>query len=275
MLFLRNDIYKLPPQRVVFTSQCQRLFSRWYRLLTVSLLLSLLVPVSQVEAGKKTAPESKAPITNYYVANPLPTGIRRVAVMPLVRPEMVETADDVFQAVVDANLLKTGKFEAVRVSATTLRGWTGKAQWRPDEQLPADLFPKLQKETGCDAVMFVQITSLKSYPPLAIGWRLRLVSAKDQSTIWAADEWFDTEEAKVVAPLKQNTLQTLFSEDPNGKNWKKLNSPRLFAEFSLNQVLSTLPTLPANPAKVLPESDDKKDKEVGANQPKPRLPAKE
>jgi hypothetical protein len=274
MRFLRNDIFKLPTSKFALTSHCQVVFGRWYRLQTFLWVLAWLALQPVISAAPKAAP---APVkqSNYFVANPLPTGIRRVAVLPLVRPEMVETADDVFQAIVDSSLLKTGKFEAQAVSATLARAWTGKAQWKAEEPLPPDLFTRLQRETGCDAVLFVQITGLKAYPPLAIGWRLRLVTVKEQVTVWAADEWFDTEEAKVVAPLKQPALQNLFSEDPNGKNWKKLNSPRLFAEFSLAQVLSTIPVLPANPAKVLPEIDDKKSKEVGANQPTPRLPAKE
>jgi len=274
MRFLRNDIFKLPNHKLVLTSQGRLFFGRWYRLYPCLLVAMLLAAPTESKAAPKTA-SSPVPPVNFTVADPLPTGIRRVAVLPLVRPEMVETADDVFQAIVDSSLLKTGRFEAVPISAASARAWTGKAQWKAEEQLPADFFTKLQRETGCDAVLFVQITSLKAYPPLAIGWRLRLVTVKGQITAWAADEWFDTEEAKVVAPLKQPMLQTLFSEDPNGKNWKKLNSPRLFAEFSLAQVLATVPVFPPDSAKVLPKIDDKQSTVVGANQPTPRLPAKE
>jgi hypothetical protein len=127
-------------------------------------------------------------------------------VLPLARDEShvdlssgCETLDPILQS----ELVKTKKFEVVAASPEMLRTLTGRLAWTGAEILPSDFFGSLQRAYGCDAVLFCQLTTFRAYAPLAVGWRMKLVDARTQKIIWAADEIFDAGEPAVAKDAEQ------------------------------------------------------------------------
>lgn len=201
---------------------------------------------------------------NVFAASPaLPKELKRVLVLPLTCDE--SRADllggcEALDPVLQAELVKTKKFEVVPTSPETMRALTGRFKWTGAEVLQSDFFDSLEKDFGCDAVLFCQLTEFHAYAPLAVGWRMKLVDAHTQKIIWAADQVFDASEPAVVKGAEQfqktaqNShgsikllLKTLFNyadrQPPSALDdqWAVLNSPRYFGQYSAAQLLLTLP----------------------------------
>ncbi|MEW6304178.1 MAG: hypothetical protein AB1705_11945 [Verrucomicrobiota bacterium] len=168
---------------------------------------------------------------------------------------------------------KTREFEVVSVSEELVKTWSGRDSWRSDEMLPKDLLARIHTETGCDAVLFSQVTGFKGYPPLMIGWKLSLVTVPQGQPVWVADEWFDAADERVVTAARRFEQGGLLP-DSLRDGWAVLHSPSRFADFSLSALLGLLPAIQQNSAKVSPPRADTPDG-VGANQLKLCLPAKE
>ena len=181
----------------------------------------------------------------------LPRNLKRVAVLPLAsesssseRAHGCETLGPILLAELD----KTGRFEVVAVASEDLRGQTGRASWTGAEKLPADFFESLQRTSGCDAVLFCELTLYRAYAPLAVGWRLKLVDVRTHQILWAVDKLFDADQADVTkAAHRQHPAkwQTYFdwngTMDSKRETWFLDNSPRQFGQFTASRVVSTLP----------------------------------
>jgi hypothetical protein len=174
----------------------------------------------------------------------LPADIKRVAVLPLVcdskRADMLDGRDEL-DPILIAQVIKTKRFEVVRVLPEALRRETGQAFWCGDEVLPDDFFAGLRKVYNCDAVLFCQLTEFRPYPPLAIGWRLKLVDARSHRILWAGDEQFDAGEPGVIAGALRYQQQNQNEFDNETTGWVALNSPRDFGQYTVAQLLNTLP----------------------------------
>jgi len=201
---------------------------------------------------------------NIFAAAPvLPKDLKRVVVLPLACEESradlsggCETLDPILQA----ELVKTKKFEVVPAGSERLNNLTGRSGWTGAEVLPGSFFDSLQRAYGCDAVLFCQLTTFRAYAPLAVGWRMKLVDAHTQKIIWAADEVFDAGEPAVAKDAEQfqkqqqnvhgetrSLLKSLFKfadREPQSAlddQWAILNSPRYFGQYSAAKLLQTLP----------------------------------
>src|SRR5438105_7087132 len=119
---------------------------------------------------------------NIYVERAaLTKDIRRVVVLPLVCDENDAAMNEgraSLEPVLVSELIKTKKFEVVTSDAGFLKNRAGRADWTTEEVLPPDLFALLRENSACDAVLFARLTVFRAYPPLEIGWRLRLVNAE-------------------------------------------------------------------------------------------------
>ena len=182
---------------------------------------------------------------NVFVAAPqLPDEVKRVAVLPLVcgepRTDLAEGCSTLGPVLV-SELIKAKKFEVVTIPPDELARLTGRADWTSEKVLPADFLDSLGKKYGCDAVLFCQLTEYQAYPPLAVGWRLRLVTVRGHKTLWAGDEHFDAGKPPVMAGARryQQHESRLLNDDTAG--WLALNSPRQFGQYSIAQLLDTLP----------------------------------
>jgi TolB-like protein len=174
----------------------------------------------------------------------LPKNIRRVAVLPLVCDDKDINLDEgraQLEPVLMSELIKTKKFEVVSSDSSFLKNRTTRADWTGEEILPPEFFALLRENSGCDAVLFSRLTVFRAYPPLAVGWRIRLVDAQTGKTIWAADEVFDGGEVAVEngARLHQLTEDRSPWGAPNA--WFVQNSPSKFGQYTAARLLATLP----------------------------------
>jgi hypothetical protein len=177
-------------------------------------------------------------------AGALPVNIRRVVVLPLVCDENNCTLVDgraALEPVLMGELIKTKKFEVISSDGDFLKDRTSRANWAAEEILPPEFFTLLRENSGCDAVLFSRLTVFRAYPPLAVGWRVRLVDAQTHRTIWAADEVFDGGEAAVGNGARRHQLHE--ERDPSGApdEWFIQNSPAKFGEYTAARLLATLP----------------------------------
>jgi len=182
---------------------------------------------------------------NIFIAAPqLPGDLKRVAVLPLAcgerRTDLAEGCNALGPVLV-TELIKAKKFEVVPIPPEELTRLTGRADWTGGEVLPASFLDSLEKKYGCDAVLFCQLTEFQPYPPLAVGWRLRLVAVHGHKTLWAGDEHFDAGKPAVIAGarLYQQREQRQLGDDT--ASWLALNSPRQFGQYSVARLLDTLP----------------------------------
>jgi len=162
--------------------------------------------------------------------------------------------------VLQAELIKTGRFEVAATDPETLRNCTGRLSWTGEEALPSNFFDSLKQYYGCDAVLFGHLTTFRSSPPLAVGWRLKLVDIKTGQIIWAADEIYDASNPIIAKAAQryekreqphQSLVFHIYSflawcintptRSALDDQWNILHSPRYFAEFSADQLLKTLP----------------------------------
>jgi hypothetical protein len=203
------------------------------------------------------------PGDNVFVSSPLlPASLRRVVLLPLAHensPAELSSGCEMLGPVLQAELIKAKKFEVVTASPKAIQNLTGQAAWTGAEVLPADFFGSLQRVYGCDAVLFCQLTAFRAYPPLLIGWRMKLVDVSTQKVIWAADEVYDASDLAVSKRAQEfqkqqegaDKPQTFFrrvwtwldrrSEPATDEPWTVLNSPRYFGQFSAAKLLQTLP----------------------------------
>jgi hypothetical protein len=194
---------------------------------------------SDVLLGKGYQPQNV-----YTNDGTLPKSIRRVVVLPLGCDEnnsVVNEGRATLEPILANELAKTKKFEVVSSDGAFLKNRTGRAVWNSEEALPPDLFALLRQNSACDAVLFSRLTVFRAYPPMAIGWRLRLVDAETGLTLWAADEVFDGGEPSVNDGARRHQLSE--ERDPYGvpNEWFIQNSPSKFGQYTAARLFATLP----------------------------------
>lgn len=183
--------------------------------------------------------------TNVYTASlTLPADVKRVLVLPITVGAHSATLNDArerFEPLLAEELLKTKRFEVVSLTPEECRGTTGRDSWKGSDALPADFFSALQQKSGCDAVLFCELTAFKGYAPMVVGWRMKLVDARSRQTIWAGDEIFDGGKPTVMNGVRRYQLNELQSLPEASAGWIMENSPKYFGEYTLAMLLDTLP----------------------------------
>jgi hypothetical protein len=175
----------------------------------------------------------------------MPESLRRVAILPLsiaVEEPLRMEGREALQPLIYSELAKCNVFELVYVTHAELQQWTGRSGWRANEKLPLKFFEKLKDQSGCNGVLFCELTQYRPYKPLVIGWRLKLVDGDELNSWWSADEVFDAGEASV-----SNAARRYYSEHfrdsaaSNDSNFI-LSSPRRFGQYTLSALFATLPS---------------------------------
>ncbi len=181
--------------------------------------------------------------TNIVAVAKLPKSVRRVALLPLGQHRegsaLSEGAEHL-SVVLETELRKMQAFEIVRVSPQQLLQWTGRSAWRADQALPTNLVSRVRAETGCDAVIFATLTAFRPYPPLAVGWDLRLVEIESQKVLWAVDEVLDAGAAPVARAAKDYSEAQLYGGRA-ADDTTVLHSPQRFGQFAAATLAATLP----------------------------------
>jgi hypothetical protein len=224
------------------------------RSLWLALLAALFVPGCTAVRESLLLPAPEVP-TYYHASNvytystSLPASLRRVALLPLTTAGALasqEAGVEELEPLLQSELEKTKRFEVVTLSGEQLRQLTGQSAWRADEPLPLDFFDRLQKATGCDAVMFSQVTRYQPYQPLAVGWKLSLASKTAPTNaqpqiLWSVDEVLDAGESHIAASARTYYTQHIQDEQSSSDSGTILRSPAMFGRFSLAVLFETLP----------------------------------
>ena len=182
--------------------------------------------------------------TNIYQASArLPQNVRRVAVLPVTvaQPDLTtEIGRDDLEPVLYSELRKANVFEIVVVSREQLRSLTGRTEWKTLDELPREFFERLRMDTGCDAVMFCQLVHYRPYPPIAVGWDLKLVDSRKSQILWAVDEVFNAGEGSTARAARHYYAAHIQTSSPVTDSWSILQSPRRFTQYAVNAVFATL-----------------------------------
>jgi len=174
----------------------------------------------------------------------LPQDIKRVAVMPLTgSPTQPQTAQgrEYFDEALRVELDKLGRAEMAHLTREQVKLWSGRESWRADEVLPSTLVTKVASEMDAQAILFVHLASYHAYPPLTIGWRMRLVRADTRETLWALDEVFDAGQEPVANSARRFAKNRAPTTPSLADSRTALISPSLFARYTLCASLATLP----------------------------------
>lgn len=179
---------------------------------------------------------------NVYVA-PLAVSVQRVALLPVtVARDDRDHQNGVtaLEPLLQRSLVSRQAFEVAPVSTAWLQRQTGQARWRLDEPLPADLIAQIQQAYGCDSVLFAELAEYHPYPPMRIGWHLKLVAGPEATIAWSANEIFDASRQDVVNSARRFYQAHQWGVRGNGHSRAILDSPRRFGAYSVSEVLRTL-----------------------------------
>lgn len=184
------------------------------------------------------------PSNVYRASAVMPTTLRRVAVLPLaaVTPDAAsEEGRLALEAVLGAELGKTRAFETVPLSSEQMVKLTGRASWSAEEALPASLVKAIRDRVGCDAILFPKLSLFRAYPPIAIGWNIKLVECQENRIVWSVDELFDSGDGAVANAARLYYKEHLRQPEPLSDSMSVFSSPRRFGQYTLQAVFATLP----------------------------------
>ncbi len=214
-------------------------------------IVCLLVTTTILLAGCSVPPTVRRSLATPYhpvnvtrLAEVLPDTIRRVAILPIPRSRTDSNqaaGADALEPEFRAELHKLKKFEVIPVSPEKLHVLTGGTDWAADDRLPADFFERLRQATGCDAIIFLSLTTFRAYPPLQVGWKARLVDCEKHLTWWAVDEVFDAGGNAVAAAAVGFANRELNLPESAADGAAVLRSPRRFGQYTANAIVNTLP----------------------------------
>lgn len=198
--------------------------------------------LGHLSSGSGPGPGPVYQPTNLFCAvSVLPSYLRRVAVLPPSVPEgdwEAAAGQPALREVLVAELGKAQRFEVVAVSPDQMRDLSGQSALRPEEPIAPELVRRLRQQWGCDGVLFVHVQPYRAYPPLKLGWNLKLADLHSRQIIWAADEVFDASEAPVARAALRYAREQAASADDAGL---VLTAPRRFAQYTLAALFARLP----------------------------------
>ena len=174
----------------------------------------------------------------------LPESIRRVALLPIPRnrADASQAAGaDSLEPLFLIELNKCHAFEVIPVSPELAYALAGGSAWGADDRLPSNFLERLRQTTGCDAVIFLSLTTFQAYPPLQVGWKARLVDCQQRLSWWAVDEVFDAGSEPVAAAAIAFANSQLNPPDSAVDGPAVLRSPRRFGQYTAGAIVSTLP----------------------------------
>lgn len=211
------------------------------RLIALALTIGALFHGGCTSAPATRQPDPSANV--YHAVARLPQTVRLVAVLPLTSDADPNTdhGREALQPVLLSEIAKTTAFEMVAVDPEQLRAITGRATWNVQDVLPSDFLTRLHAATGCDAVLFCRLTHFRSYPPMAVGWDLKLVDINSRALLWAVDQVLDSGQPAVARAAREYYDQAIHVPPPKGDPSSVLQSPRLFGQYAAAMAVETIP----------------------------------
>ena len=180
----------------------------------------------------------------YRASAQLPLGVRRVVVLPLtynLRDTLSIHGHAILEPVLRQELTKTGKFELEFAAPEQIKLWTGKESWKGDEVFPPALLKEVKEKTGAEAILFNHLEPYSPYPPLVVGWKLKLVRLDSNQTIWSAEEVYDASMESVSNSARRYAKAHVKPNPVLEDTRSILIQPARFGQFTLSSLLNTLP----------------------------------
>lgn len=175
-------------------------------------------------------------------ADPTLGGIRRVLVMPVWGGTATneESAADLDPIFVRA-LQEQNRFEVVTLSRPECQRRFGARAVSSAGALPHNFVATVQRAFAADAVLFIDVTVFRAYHPLSLGVRSRLVTLNSTRLVWAFDNLFAADDARVANSARHFYLQSGHQGVPGDLTPAVLQSPGRFAAYVAATTFSTLP----------------------------------
>jgi hypothetical protein len=179
--------------------------------------------------------------TNVRGPESWPVEIRRGAVLPAhdatgrLPAEFVRAHDQNWQRALAA----TQRAEFVALPRPVLADLAGRETLDPTAPLPPGLLGRLAEAAGADAILFLELTESAPYPPLALGFRARLVTIPAADTLWMADEIFDARDPATARGARLHARAA--AQGPGDPAAAILQSPSRFADYAFHAVADLLP----------------------------------
>lgn len=217
------------------------LFSR----LALLLVLLSLAGCGTLPMGDHVSGDSFVPSNVHRSSERLPMTVRRVAVLPLAPGgdrSGLDSGSEALGPLITPELIASGLVEAVDVSAAELSKWTGKPRLRLTQELPTGVLESIRQRTGCDAVMFGEVTQFSAFPPLSAGLRLSLVEVQSGRILWSVDEIMDAGNPAVSVGARRFYLANL--KGPGSEPFDShsvLDSPQRFGRYVVSTLVATMP----------------------------------
>jgi len=179
---------------------------------------------------------------NYVRDKSLSPSLRRVLVLPVcggqvADPDSAAALDDIVRAA----LQKQSRFEVVSMNREDCQRRFGAPEFSSASELPHNFLENLSNAYAVDAVLFVDITVYQPYGQIAIGFRAKLATIMDVRLIWSFDDTFSSNDPSVVNGVRHYYLQDRSGQPPVDLTTAALQSPRRFAAYAADAMLSTLP----------------------------------
>lgn len=214
--------------------------------------LILLAALTALLAGCMTPPvRDPARIGPFYepknvVGDSSLFGLRRVVLLPAwgagsITPEQLADLD----TVLSASLQRQQRFEVVTLSRSEFRRRFGLESVSSAAPLPFNLLGTLRRETGAEAILFVDVTMLESQRPLGIGLRARLATVDGLRLIWVFDNLFSAADPAVANSARRHELDRDGGGLPADMTLGVLQSPGRFATYAADAMFRTLPPVVA------------------------------
>ena len=214
-----------------------------FGLLSLGLALASLSGCATARNASDLAVRPYEPENVFRFSGQFPKEVKRLGVLPVVfdRASYREQGEEVLPNALMTELGKTGAFELYRISPEQLESLTGEPEWSAEEPLPEHFFKKLDEAFGVDAVLFSRVTRYRPFPPMTIGWHMKLIVAgKKPLILWSADEVFDCSDPAVAKSARFHNAGP-FPWMPPEDGDMSLLSPRRFGQFTVGALFATLP----------------------------------
>lgn len=166
----------------------------------------------------------------------LPATLHRVVLLPVAPAGLATLGDlDRLDAQVLLALQRAQRFEVVALHRAECRRRYGVDSFVSAAALPPGLLERLGRDFAAEGVMFVDLTALQPYPPLAVGLRAKLATVADVRLVWTCDEVFAADDPAVVVAVRRRL------HPPGDAATGVLQSPARFGAFAAEAMFATLP----------------------------------
>lgn len=188
----------------------------------------------------KRVPPQFTPV-NFQGDTRLSMEIQRVAFLP-VHGGKVASAESAaaMDTVLITALQRQKRFEVVVVSREECQRLFGVDNFSSTAPLPHGFLELIAEKYAVEAVIFTDLTVYRAYRPLSLGLRSKLATIRDVRLVWAFDEVFSADDAKMVNSVSYHYRESERS-GPVDPTLAVLQSPTRFGAVAAELMFRTLP----------------------------------